>query len=160
MNQKLIEEAISKRILKYPSKFEELFSRLCDKTLKKASDTRFGPYYQLYTYCFFIGLYNKQRSSLESLKKSDFSHPLGNWFSNNNELQNIMLMVAINEEIEDLFVFENLDDNDQKTDIQKIVTCIEEYTNGGLEILQSMLDNDELEEEDPFKFYDILCEIN
>lgn len=159
MDAAKILEFINKKTMKYTEVHESLFTQLCDKTNKTGTESRFGPNYQLYTYAFFIGFYNKKRIPFASQKKKDFSHPFGQWFPSSTTLQNIMILIATTECISDFFEFQNQEETAQILQLNNLVTCIEEYANGGLEFISNGLESDEIQYDNPFKFYDILYDL-
>lgn len=79
------------KIPKYDQKFSEiLFDTLSKKGGGSDKDQKFlgkhfNTNYELYIYCFFLGLYNNERIEIPpDAKKIDFSHPIQHWGSKGN----------------------------------------------------------------------------
>ena len=148
------------KVLNYIELHKRLFISLCDKISQTATESRLGRNYQLYTYAFFIRYYNKCRTSLGKTPKKNFSYTFGKWFPSGKTIKNLMLLIVIDEEIENFFQFEHLSDEKQLSKLKNVTNCIEEHTNGGLEELQSRLDCEDTEYDNPYKFFDILLDVS
>ncbi|MEC4116014.1 hypothetical protein VSP20_03430 [Myroides phaeus] len=133
-----------KSIAKYDEQYEGLFIELARKG-SLGGDTEILGYsfetkYEFYLYCFFIGLYNEQRSSSGS-RKNNFSHPIEKWGSKSGGrhsfeiIQNYIFIACFNHTDDiDIIALEK-GEIEVSSIINKMMLTLEEYTNGGLQLL-------------------------
>lgn len=143
----------SKRIPKYDERFMTiLFDALTKKgggsdTDQKKLGKHFNTNYELYIFCFFLGLYNNERIEIPiDSKKRDFSHAIENWGSKGNRknrgdftfLQQSMFIACI---AKTEFSLIDLEKGilSQDTVVDALINTLESYTNGGLTILKEQL---------------------
>lgn len=142
------------RIPKYDERFKEkLFDSLSkkfggsEKTISSLGK-HFSTNYELYTYAFFLGLYNNEKIPIpENSKKVDFSHHIQYWgnkgsridrkdFSN---LQEYIFAALIAETDIDLIALDKGEISEEDV-IKELITTMEEYTNGGLTLIQDKIE--------------------
>lgn len=147
------------RIPKYSEAHKELFASLSQKfgaegEKKINLGKHFSTNYELYTYAFFLGLYNKEFAPIPSEeKKTDFSHEIGKWGSKSSPLrkdftnlqENIFIAMVAKTDI-DLVALEKgeLEEDDA---VKLLINTMESYTNGGLILIKEKL------EENPNYFF-------
>ena len=108
----------------------------------------FANNYELYTYAFFIGLYNNEFNSIsENSKKIDFSYAIQLWGSKGNRYdrkdftnlqENIFIALLAKTDI-NLIALEKgeLDEDDA---VKALIKTMESYTNGGLILIKEKLE--------------------
>ena len=140
------------RVPKYDKRYSEsLFDLLTQKgggsqEKMKSIGKQFENNYELYIYAFFLGVYSKSKRSLGNVHKTDFGHPIGRWGfkaksldrKNHTWVQNALFTVAVKDMGDRLLDFEkgelSLDEL-----VALLITVVEEYTNGGLELLEERI---------------------
>ena len=50
-----------------------------ERDKRETKGKHFSTFYEIYTYCFFLGLYNKEFQEIPSGKKKNFSMPISSW---------------------------------------------------------------------------------
>lgn len=141
------------RIPKYSETHKDLFAALSQKfgaegEKKINLGKNFSTNYELYTYAFFLGLYNNEFSPIpDGEKKTDFSHHIQHWGSKTtvstrkdftNLQENIFIAVIAKTDI-DLLALEKgeLDEDDA---VKILIKTMESYTNGGLILIKEKLE--------------------
>jgi len=142
------------KIPKYHIVFREL---LFDKLTKKGGGSeqskedrgkQFANNYELYTYAFFLGLYNNELSPIPTeSKKVDFSHAIKFWGSKTNvlyrkdftNLQENMFIALLAKTDIDIVALEKgeLDEDDA---VKSLIKTMESFTNGGLILIKEKLE--------------------
>jgi hypothetical protein len=141
------------KIPKYSEAHKDLFTSLSQKfgaegEKKINLGKHFSTNYELYTYAFFLGLYNNEYVPIpEGEKKTDFSHHIQHWGSKTtvstrkdftNLQENIFIALIAKTEL-DLVALEKGElDNDDA--VRSLIITMESYTNGGLILIKEKLD--------------------
>jgi hypothetical protein len=140
------------RIPKYSEVHKELFASLSQKygaegEKKINLGKHFSTNYELYTYAFFLGLYNDEFSPIpDGEKKTDFSHHIQHWGSKTtvssrkdftNVQENIFIALVAKTDI-DLISLEKgaIDEEDV---VRQLIFTMESYTNGGLILISERI---------------------
>jgi hypothetical protein len=141
------------RIPKYSETHKELFTSLSQKfgaegEKKINLGKHFSTNYELYTYAFFLGLYNNEFAPIsDGEKKTDFSHEIGKWGSKSSpirkeftNLQENMFIALLAKTDIDLIALEKgeLEEDDG---IKSLIKTMESYTNGGLILIKEKLED-------------------
>lgn len=141
------------KIPKYSEVHKDLFNSLSQKfganpTKQINLGKHFATNYELYTYAFFLGLYNNEFSPIpEGEKKTDFSHHIQHWGSKTTvsarkdftNLQENMFIALIARTDIDFLALEKgeLEEDDA---IKLLIKTMESYTNGGLILIKEKLE--------------------
>ncbi|MCZ4409096.1 hypothetical protein O3Q51_09765 [Cryomorphaceae bacterium 1068] len=142
------------RIPKYSEIHKELFNSLSQKggaegEKKINLGKHFSTNYELYTYAFFLGLYNSEFAPIpKTEKKTDFSHHIQHWGSKTtistrkdftNLQENMFIAVMAKTDI-DLIALEKgeLDEDDA---VKSLIATMEAYTNGGLILITEKIED-------------------
>ncbi|RTE54250.1 hypothetical protein EHW67_03525 [Arenibacter aquaticus] len=161
------------KIPKYSEVHKDLFASLSQKfgaegEKKINLGKHFSTNYELYTYAFFLGLYNDEYSPIpDKEKKTDFSHHIQHWgskttistrkdFTNLQENIFIALIAKTNISLVDLEKGEL--DEDQA--IKLILKTMESYTNGGLILIKEKLEENPNYFLQPTSFLNLILEKN
>lgn len=141
------------KIPKYSVVHKDLFASLSQKfgaegEKKINLGKHFSTNYELYTYAFFLGLYNNEYSPIpDSEKKTDFSHHIQHWGSKTtittrkdftNIQENIFIAIIAKTDINLVNLEKGELDEDQA--IKLILKTMESYTNGGLILIKEKLE--------------------
>jgi hypothetical protein len=110
-------------------------------TSKKKYST-FGPFYELYLYAFVIGLHENKRVDMKDQKLETFN-AIYEWKRDKQDILLKFLMVllsidSIRQETEfnfPLLKMEDIDEDELKKIISNLINVVEQFANGGLEIL-------------------------
>lgn len=141
------------KIPKYSEVHKDLFTSLSQKfgaegEKKINLGKHFSTNYELYTYAFFLGLYNNDCFPIpDNEKKTDFSHHIQHWGSKTtvstrkdftNLQENIFIALLVKTDI-DLVALEKgeLEEDDA---VKALITNMESYTNGGLILIKEKLE--------------------
>ena len=142
------------KVPKYDQKFSEiLFDTLSKKgggsdKEQKFLGKHFNTNYELYIYCFFLGLYNNEKIDIPpDVKKVDFSHAIQHWGSKGNRndrkdftvLQESIFIACLAKTDLELIELEK-GNIDIEQVIASLIKTLESYTNGGLTILKEELE--------------------
>lgn|GEM_PF-486674 len=141
------------RIPKYSEAHKDLFTSLSQKfgaegEKKINLGKHFSTNYELYTYAFFLGLYNNEFSPIPSeSKKVDFSHAIQFWGSKTKvlhrkdftNLQENMFIALVAKTDIDIVALEKgeLDEDDA---VKALIKTMESFTNGGLILIKEKLE--------------------
>ena len=140
------------RIPKYSDVHKDLFDSFSQKfgaegEKKSNLGKHFSTNYELYTYAFFLGLYNNEFAPIpDGEKKTDFRHAIQFWGSKNSpirkdftNLQENMFIALLAKTDIDLVALEKgeLDENDA---VKLLIKTMESYTNGGLILIKEKLE--------------------
>lgn len=159
------------RIPKYSEAHKDLFTSLSQKfgaegEKKINLGKHFSTNYELYTYAFFLGLYNNEFAPIpESEKKTDFSHHIQHWGSKTtistrkdftNIQENIFIALIAQTEI-DLVALEKgeLEEDDA---VKALIKTMESYTNGGLILIKEKLEENPNYFLQPTSFLNLILE--
>lgn len=124
-----------------------IIEMLANKGSRNSEFSQFGPIYELYIYSFLLGIKKGLRLSLPPRDLTTDFMEIGKW-KRESSLVDFLLMIIFthNEEIGfDWNELEEMDEIELNNVISKIITFIEEYANGGLEYLHSLMESGELE---------------
>lgn len=159
------------KIPKYSVEFQFLFDSLSKKfggSEKSKLDLgkHFATNYELYMYSFFLGLYNNELVPIaEKTKKNDFSHAIQYWGSKGNRLerkdfsnsQEYMYAALIATTNLDLIALEKGELSEEEA-IKSLITTLESYTNGGLNLIKEKMDENENYFLQPTAFLNLILE--
>lgn len=114
----------------------------------KSVGKQFENNYELYIYAFFLGYYNKYKKPLGRVHKTDFSHPIGRWGfkarsldrKNHTWVQKALFLTAVND-LDDQIISYDKGDLSLDEMVSAIINVVEEYTNGGLEMLEEKIED-------------------
>lgn len=140
------------RIPKYSEKHKELFTTVAQLGGANPNQLQnlgkhFSTNYELYTYAFFLGLYNNEFTPIpDGERKTDFSHHIQHWGSKSSNVrkdftniqENIFIALVAKTDI-DLVALEKgeLDEDDA---VKALIKTMESYTNGGLILIKEKLE--------------------
>ncbi|MAD96786.1 MAG: hypothetical protein CMB99_05590 [Flavobacteriaceae bacterium] len=161
------------KIPKYSEVHKDLFASLSQKfgaegEKKINLGKHFSTNYELYTYAFFLGLYNDEYSPIpDNEKKTDFSHHIQHWgskttistrkdFTNLQENIFIALIAKTNINLIDL----EQGELDEGQAIKLILKTMESYTNGGLILIKEKLEENPNYFLQPTSFLNLILERN
>jgi hypothetical protein len=159
------------RIPKYSKVHEDLFKSLSQKygaegEKKTNLGKHFSTNYELYTYAFFLGLYNNEFAPIpDGEKKTDFSHHIQHWGSKTTvstrkdftNLQENMFIAVMTKTDVDLIALEKgeLDEDDA---VKALIKTMESFTNGGLILIKEKLEENPNYFLQPTSFLDMILE--
>jgi hypothetical protein len=141
------------KIPKYSEAHKDLFTSLSQKfgaegEKKINLGKHFSTNYELYTYAFFLGLYNNESAPIpDGEKKTDFSHHIQHWGSKTtvstrkdftNLQENIFIALLAKTNI-DLVLLEK-GELDEDHAVRDLIKTMESYTNGGLILIKEKLE--------------------
>lgn len=140
------------KVPNYSEKHRYLFDSLSEKggaegEKKINLGKHFSTNYELYTYAFFLGLYNHEFSPIpKGEKKINFSHHIQFWGSKSNVTrkdftniqENIFIAIFAKTDI-DLIALEKGDISEDEV-VKSLIHTLESYTNGGLILIGEKLD--------------------
>lgn len=150
------------RIPKYSEVHKDLFNSISQKG-RSSEETKvnfgkhFSTNYELYTYAFFLGLYNDEFAPIpKGEKKIDFSHHIQFWgskptnkVSNRKDFTNLQenMFIALVAKTEIDFVALEKGELSEDDAVKSLIKTMESYTNGGLILIQEKF------EENPNYFF-------
>ncbi len=161
------------KIPKYSVVHKDLFASLSQKfgaegEKKINLGKHFSTNYELYTYAFFLGLYNNEYSPIpDTEKKTDFSHHIQHWGSKTtittrkdftNLQENIFIAIIAKTDINLVDLEKGELDEDQT--IKLILKTMESYTNGGLILIKEKLEENPNYFLQPTSFLNLILERN
>ena len=161
------------KIPKYSEVHKDLFASLSQKfgaegEKKINLGKHFSTNYELYTYAFFLGLYNNELTPIPDVeKKTDFSHHIQHWgskttistrkdFTNIQENMFIALLAKTDINLIDLEKGELEEDQAVKL----MLKTMESYTNGGLILIKEKLEENPNYFLQPTSFLNLILEKN
>lgn len=130
----------------YSSDLESIFENFAKKggaegDKKDSSGKHFSTFYEFYTYCFFLGLYNNVSQEISG-KKKNFSMPISTWGTKKgtgredfSKLQeNIFIALVTKVDID----FISLDKEEITVDevVKDLINCLESITNAGVNLVK------------------------
>ncbi|MBS7814168.1 hypothetical protein [Wohlfahrtiimonas chitiniclastica] len=159
------------KIPNYDERFKKsLFERIThygggSEESKSFAGKHFSSAYELYIYAFFLGLYSKHFSPLaKDVKKTNFSLPIKDWGRKGKSrigredftsLQESMFYACVTRsDIDWLAVDKGEIEPDAAVKI--LQSIFEAYTNGGLELLDSQLNDHPTKYSDSNSFYELM----
>ncbi|WP_335965006.1 hypothetical protein [Galbibacter sp. PAP.153] len=160
------------KIPKYSEVHKDLFASLSQKfgaegEKKINLGKHFSTNYELYTYAFFLGLYNDEYSPIpDNEKKTDFSHHIQHWGSKSSAIrkdftnlqENMFIALIAKTDINLIDLEKGELDEDQA--IKLILKTMESYTNGGLILIKEKLEENPNYFLQPTSFLNLILEEN
>lgn len=159
------------KIPKYSVAHKNLFDSLSQKygaegEKKINLGKHFSTNYELYTYAFFLGLYNNEMIPItEGEIKTDFSHHIQHWGSKTTistrkdftNLQENIFIALIAKTHLDLIALEKgeLDEDDA---VKGLIRTMESYTNGGLILIKEKIEENSNYFLQPTSFLNMILE--
>lgn len=109
----------------------------------------FSNAYELYTYCFFLGLSSGEAYTIVKDDEMKSFWELSNWKP--AELRDQLIACAIAKSDFDMFKTQFMDDSEMQAEVRKLRAIIEGYANAGFAIIaESFSDDPALNEDDYF----------
>lgn len=161
------------KIPKYSEVHKDLFTSLSQKfgaegEKKINLGKHFSTNYELYTYAFFLGLYNNEYSPIpDTEKKTDFSHHIQHWGSKTtisarkdftNLQENMFIALIAKTDINLIDLEKGEIDEDQA--VKLILKTMESFTNGGLILIKEKLEENPNYFLQPTSFLNLILEKN
>ncbi|TBN05339.1 hypothetical protein EYD45_03425 [Hyunsoonleella flava] len=161
------------KIPKYSEVHKDLFASLSQKfgaegEKKINLGKHFSTNYELYTYAFFLGLYNDEYSPIpDKEKKTDFSHHIQHWGSKTtissrkdftNLQENIFIALVAKTDLDLIDLEKGELDEDQA--VKLILKTMESFTNGGLILIKEKLEENPNYFLQPTSFLNLILEKN
>ena len=161
------------KIPKYSEVHKDLFLSLSQKfgaegEKKINLGKHFSTNYELYTYAFFLGLYNDELAPIPKVeKKTDFSHHIQHWGSKTTistrkdftNLQENMFIALIAKTDINLIDLEK-GEIDEDEAVKLILKTMESFTNGGLILIKEKLEENPNYFLQPTSFLNLILEKN
>ncbi|MCB9082108.1 MAG: hypothetical protein H6555_10395 [Lewinellaceae bacterium] len=119
-----------------------------DEELKNETGRTFSNVYELYMYAAMLGLKNNYRIPLEGVKTREFNKIK---FWQPNELVRFIFMALVARSNVDLNALEELEESEVEREITKLKNLLEEYANGGFDLIHSKT------KESPYFFENEYC---
>lgn len=143
--------------------FESLSQKFGAEGEKKISlGKHFSTNYELYTYAFFLGLYNDEFIPLKE-KKVNFSHHIQHWGSKTTTLARKDFTILQEYIFEALIVKSGIDlialekgELEEDEAIKLLIETLEAFTNGGLTLIKERLDENPNIFLQPTSFLDLI----
>lgn len=160
------------KIPKYSIEFKDtLFKSLSEKygaegDKKVSLGKHFSTNYELYTYAFFLGLYNNEYSPIpDGVKKVDFSHHIQYWGSKNSalrkdfsNLQEYMFSALVAKTDLDVLALEKGEISEEEA-VKELIHTMESYTHGGLTLIKEKLEDNPSYFLNPTSFMDMIVKV-
>lgn len=157
------------KIPKYSEGHKDLFTSLSQKfgaegEKKINLGKHFSTNYELYTYAFFLGLYNNELVPIsEREKKIGFSHHIQHWGSKTTvstrkdftNLQENMFMALVAKTDVDIVSLEKGEIVEESI-VKLLIKTMESYTNGGLILIKEKLEDNPNFFYQPTSFLDMI----
>ena len=159
------------RIPKYSEVHKDLFNSLSQKfgaegEKKINLGKHFSTNYELYTYAFFLGIYNNELAPIpDGEKKIDFSHHIQHWGSKTTistrkdftNLQENMFIALLAKTQVDLIALEKGELSEDEA-VKMLIKTMESYTNGGLILIKEKMEENSNYFLQPTSFLDMILE--
>jgi len=160
------------RIPKYSEVHKDLFNSLSQKfgaegEKKINLGKHFSTNYELYTYAFFLGIYNNELAPIpDGEKKIDFSHHIQHWGSKTTistrkdftNLQENMFIALLAKTQVDLIALEKGELSEDEA-VKMLIKTMESYTNGGLILIKEKMEENSNYFLQPTSFLDMILEV-
>jgi hypothetical protein len=120
-----------------------------DSEKKEIFGKKFSTQYEMYTYAFFIGLYNNKKKPREG-GSENFSHKIKEWGKKSptsygrkefTDLQEKIFVALVAKADLDLIAIDK-GDISSKDVVSSLLKTMEEYTNGGLQLIKQRYEKD------------------
>jgi hypothetical protein len=142
------------RVPRYSEEYQGLFDSLSAKggaSVGKQVNLgkHFGNNYELYLFCFFLGLYRNEPIQLgDGAKKNDFGHPIQAWGSKTSvsgrkdytSIQENIFSALIAKTDIDFIALEKGDITEEQV-IRTLIMTMENFANGGLNIIKEKVED-------------------
>ncbi|WP_412987679.1 hypothetical protein [Pontimicrobium sp. IMCC45349] len=123
----------------------------------------FSTNYELYTYAFFLGLYEDEYIPIpEGIKKDNFRHAIQNWGSKSSpirkdftNLQEYIFAALVAKTDLDFIVLDKGEITEDQA-VKKLIQTMESYTNGGLTLIKEKLEDSPSYFLNPTSFLDMI----
>lgn len=157
------------RVPNYGESHKDLFDSLSQKfgaegEKKISLGKHFSTNYELYTYAFFLGLYNDEYIPLKE-KKVNFSHHIQHWGSKTTTSARKDFTILQEYIFEALLVKSNVDlialekgELKEEDAVRQLMETLEAYTNGGLTLIQEKSDENPNIFLQPTSFLDLILD--
>lgn len=156
--------ALFKKEPQFPSEFEYLFEKYCRKgggseeeRLNKAMV--FRNYYELYMYAFFLGI--RKKKSIKWKNRNKDKSTTNAWNVENwkpKQLRDYLVCCVLGEANIPLREYDLMSEKEIANKSSQLMTIIEEYTYGGLSILDKTFQSDKNYFDETFAFTDYVFE--
>ena len=159
MNSEDFKNLIKVKKPRYAKSIIPLLEAFANKGKSKSEYSQFGPVYELYIYAFVLGLKKKIPLPLPSRNSTADFVEIAKW-KGGTSLVDFLLMILFTHCDEIGFNWNELEDMDEKelnNTVNKIITFIESYANGGLQFLKEEYESNNLINS-PYLFVDLLGE--
>lgn len=158
------------KIPKYSEEFKDsLFMSLsafkgAEGDKKLSLGKHFSTNYELYTYAFFLGLYNNEYTPIQSnVKKVDFSHHIQYWGSKTTvsvrkdftKLQEYIFAALIAKSDIDFIALDKGEISEDEV-VKELIATMEAYTHGGLTLIKEKLEDNSSYFLNPTSFLDMI----
>ncbi|MGI9526091.1 MAG: hypothetical protein ACR2MS_03155 [Weeksellaceae bacterium] len=160
MNAQEFKSNITTKRPRYANSRIPLLDAFSEKGSRNADYSRFGPIYELYIYSMMLGIKRKSRLPLPPRNLTSDFLELGKW-KRDSALVDFLLMVIFTQTEDLSFDWNDLEDMEEEQlnfVVSEIITLIEEYANGGLEYLETLWQNGELDTSH-YMFIDLYNEV-
>lgn len=159
--------AFLKKEPRFPKEYEYLFEKYCrkgggseDERLNKAKV--FRNYYELYMYAFFLGIRKKKPVPWVNKGRDKSDTKVWNvegWqFQKRPQLRNYLICCVLAEDGTPLREYDFMDEKEIASKSSELLTILEEYTYGGLSILDKTFKNDKNYFDELFAFTEFVFE--
>ena len=159
MNSEDFKNLIKVKKPRYAKSIIPLLEAFANKGKSKSEYSQFGPIYELYIYAFVLGLKKKIPLPLPSRNSTADFVEIAKW-KGGSSLVDFLLMILFTHCDEIGFKWNELEDMNEKelnNTVNKIITFIESYANGGLQFLKEEYEGNNLINS-PYLFVDLLGE--
>lgn len=132
---------------RYNNSWTPVLEALANKGNRKSEYSQFGPYYEIFVYAMMLGIKKGLRLPLPNRNMTSDFLEIGKW-KRDSALVDFLLAIIFTKNEEIGFEWNDLEDMEEpqlQQVISNVITFMEEYANGGLEYLNSLYENGELE---------------
>jgi hypothetical protein len=143
----IIWQRIENKRLKVNSKYKETAKKVFTNFGRQRQEfSKFGPFYELYLYCFTLGFHANRRVFFKKSKCDTFNTISEMRNANQTIFKNLLIVLICHDDIrqETGFDFYEMDSLDKKEIFQRtdnLIQVFEEYANGGFSILLEAYDS-------------------
>lgn len=128
-----------------------------DEGLKQETGRFFSNVYEIYMYAAMLGLKNNYRVPLEGVQTRDFNK-IRYWQP--NELVRFIFMALLAKSDLDFNALEEMEEGNVEREITKLKSLLEEFANGGFDLISSKLKDSSYFFENEYCFLELLDVIN